>query len=81
MPAHCFALLRTSGAVFGQEKYIFGFSVFKYTYWALVRAPGRLWWVGFQWMDLDDDFPIRKVVCIGLLMLGLVVRLVGHSLS
>jgi len=31
-------------------------------------------------MDLDNDFPIRKVVCIGLLMLGLTVRLIGHGL-
>ena len=62
MPAHCFALLRSSGGIFGREKYIFGFSGFNYTYWALVRAPGRVWWHGLQRMGLDYDFPIRKLL-------------------
>ena len=29
---------------------------------------------------MDNGFPIRKVVCIGLPVLGLAARLVGHSL-
>ena len=62
MPAHCFALLRSSGGIFGREKYIFGFSEFNYTYWALVRAPGRVRWHGLQRMGLDYDFPIRKLL-------------------
>ena len=55
-------LLRSSGGIFGREKYIFGFRGFNYTYWTLVRAPGRLPWGGLQWMGLDDDTPIRKVL-------------------
>ena len=62
MPAHCFALLRSSGGVFGQGKNIFGFRGFNYTYWTLVRASGRLPWGGLQWMGLDDDVPIGKVL-------------------
>ena len=62
MPAHCFPLLRSSGGIFGREKYIFGFSEFNYTYWALVRAQGRLQWHGLPQMGLDDDVPIRKVL-------------------
>ena len=62
MPAHCFARLRASGGIFGREKYIFGFRVINYTYWAFVRAPGRVQWGGLQWMGLDDDTPIRKVL-------------------
>ena len=62
VPAHCFALLRTLGRVFGREKNIFGFRVFNYTYWALVRAPGRVWWGGLQRMRLDDAVPIGKVL-------------------
>ena len=62
MPAHCFALLRASGGVFGREKYIFGFRVIDYIYWAFVRAPGRVQCGGLQWMGLDDDIPIRKVL-------------------
>ena len=62
MPAHCFALLRSSGGIFGQEIYIFGFRGINYTYWTLVRAPGQLQWAGLQWMRLDDDVPIGKVL-------------------
>ena len=62
MPAHCFALLRSSGGIFWREIYIFGFRGFNYTYWALVRAPGRVGWDGLQRMDLDDVVPIRKVL-------------------
>ena len=62
VPAHCLALLRTSGGIFGRAKYIFGFGVFNYIYWALVRAPGRVGWDGFQCMGLDDDVPIGKVL-------------------
>ena len=62
MPAHCFALLRASGGVFGREKYIFGFRVINCIYWALVRVSGRVCWGGFQRMGLDDDFPIGKVL-------------------
>ena len=62
MPGHCFALLRSSGGIFGREKYIFGFRGFNYTYWALVRAQGRLQWHGLPQMGLDDDVPIRKVL-------------------
>jgi hypothetical protein len=62
VPAHCFALLRSSGGIFRQGKNIFGFRVFNYTYWTLVRAPGRVRRDGFQWMGLDDDVPIRKVL-------------------
>ena len=65
MPAHCFALLRLSGGIFGREKNIFGFSGFNYTYWALVRAPGWVWWHGLQQMGLDYDFPIRKLLPFG----------------
>ena len=82
MPAHCFALLRLSGGIFGREKKIFGFRGFNYTYWALVRARGRLQWHGLQQMGLDDDVPIRKVLPFrdvlstrGLgLLLGMVLR-------
>ena len=62
VPAHCFALLRTSGGVFGREKNIFGFRVFNYTYWALVRVPGQVWWGGLQRMRLDYAVPIGKVL-------------------
>ena len=62
MPAHCFALLRASGGIFGQEKYIFGFRVIDYIYWAFVRAAGQVQWGGLQWIGLDDDVPIRKVL-------------------
>ena len=62
VPAHCFALLRTLGRVFEREKNIFGFRVFNYTYWALVRAPGLVWWDGLQRMRLDDAVPIGKVL-------------------
>ena len=50
------------GGIFGREKNIFGFRGFNYTYWTLVRAPGRLRWGGLQWMGLDDDVPIGKVL-------------------
>ena len=50
------------GSVFGRGKNIFGFRVFNYTYWALVRVPGRVWWGGLQRMRLDDAFPIGKVL-------------------
>ena len=62
MPAHCFVLLRASGGVFGREIYIFGFRVIYCIYWALVRDPGWVRWDGLQWMGLDDDVPIRKVL-------------------
>ena len=62
VPAHCLALLRTSGRILGRAKNIFGFRVFNYTYWAFVRAPGRVWWDGLQRMGLDDAMPIRKVL-------------------
>ena len=62
VPAHCFALLRTLGRVFGREKNIFGFRGFNYTYWALVRAPGRGLWDGLERMGLDDAVPIGKVL-------------------
>ena len=62
MPAHCFTLLHASGAFLGGEKNIFGFRVINYTYWAFVRAPGRVQSGGLQWMGLDDDIPIRKVL-------------------
>ena len=62
VPTHCFVLLRTLGRIFGREKNIFGFRVFNYTYWALVRAPGRVWWDGLQRMGLDDAVPIGKVL-------------------
>ena len=62
VPAHCFALLRTSGGVFGREKNIFGFRVFNYTYWTLVRASGLMWLDGLQRMGLDDAVPIGKVL-------------------
>jgi hypothetical protein len=52
----------SSRGIFGWEKYIFGFRVFNYTYWALVRTRGQVRWDGFQWMGLDDDVPIRKVL-------------------
>ena len=64
MPTHCFALLRASGGVFGREKNIFGFRVIYCIYWALVRDPGWVQWDGLQWMSLDDDVPIRKVLPI-----------------
>ena len=48
--------------VFGQEKNIFGFTVFNYIYWALVHAPGQMWWDGLQRMRLDDAVPIGKVL-------------------
>ena len=62
MPAHCFSLLRASGGIFGREKYIFGFRVIDYIYWALVRDPGRVRCGGLQQMCLDDDVPIGKVL-------------------
>jgi len=62
VPAHCFVLLRTSGVIFGRGKNIFGFRVFNYTYWALVRAPGRVWWDGLQRMRLDDTVPIGNIL-------------------
>ena len=62
MPAHCFALLRSSGGVFRREKYIFGCRAFNYTYWTLFRAPGWVGWGGLQRMGLDDAFPIGKVL-------------------
>ena len=62
MPAHCFALLRASGGIFGREKNIFGFRVVNYIYWAFVRAPGQVQWGGLQRMGLDDDIPIGKVL-------------------
>ena len=62
VPAHCFAPLRTLGAVFGRGKNIFGFRGFNYIYWALVRASGRVWWDGLQRMGLDDAVPIGKVL-------------------
>ena len=62
VPAHCFTLLRSLWGVFGREKNIFGFTGFNYTYWALVRAPGRVRWDGLQWMGLDDVVPIGKVL-------------------
>ena len=62
VPAHCFVLLRTSGGVFGREKNIFGFRGFNYTYWALARALGWIWWDGLQRMGLDDAVPIGKVL-------------------
>ena len=60
--AHCFALLCSSGGIFGRAQYIFGFREFNYIYWALVRAPGRVGWDGLQWMNLDDVVPIRNVL-------------------
>ena len=62
MPAHCFALLRSLGGIFGREKNIFGFRIFNYTYWALVRVPGRVRWDGLKQMCLDDVVPIGKVL-------------------
>ena len=62
MLAHCFVLLHTSGGIFGQAKYIFGFRVFNYIYWAFVRMPKQVGWDGLQWMGLDDDVPIGKVL-------------------
>jgi len=62
MPAHCFALLHSSGGIFGRGKNIFGLTGFNYTYWALVRTPGRVRWDGLQQMGLDYDFPIRKLL-------------------
>ena len=62
MPTHCFSLLRASGSIFGQEKYIFGFRVINCMYWAIVRVSGLVWWGGLQRMGLDDDFPIGKVL-------------------
>ncbi len=62
MPAHCLALLRASGGIFGREKNIFGFRVINCMYWALVRVSGWVWCGGFQRMGLDDDFPIGKVL-------------------
>ena len=56
---HAFAHV---GGCFWAGKNIFGFRVFNYTYWALVRAPGWVWWDGLQWMGLDDDFPIRNLL-------------------
>jgi hypothetical protein len=53
---------RSSRGIFGWEIYIFGFRVFNYTYWALVHTRGQVQWDGFQWMGLDDDVPIRKVL-------------------
>jgi len=79
MPAHCFALLRLSGGIFGREKYIFGFSRFNYIYWALVCAPGRVRWHGLQQMGLDYDFPIRKLLPFRDVRFALGLRLaVGH---
>ena len=60
--AHCFMLLRTLGGIFGQAKYIFGFGVFNYIYWALVCMPKQVGWDGLQWMGLDDNVPIGKVL-------------------
>ena len=51
-----------SGGIFGREKNIFGFRVVNYIYRAFVRAPGQVQWGGLQWMGLDDDFPIGKVL-------------------
>ena len=79
VPAHCFAPLRTSRVVLGLEKNIFGFSVFYYTYWTLVRASGRVQWDGLQWMRLDDDFSIRKVSHGGFAHAGLAVGPVGRG--
>ena len=62
VPAHCFALLRTLVGVFGREKNIFGFRVFNYIYWVLVHMPKQVGWDGLQWMGLDDDVPIGKVL-------------------
>ena len=62
VPAHCLALLRTSAGIFGRAKYIFGFRIFNYTYWALVRVPGRVRWDGLKQMCLDDVVPIGKVL-------------------
>jgi hypothetical protein len=62
MPAHCLALLCTSGGIFGRAQYIFGFREFNYTYWALIRVPGRVRWDGLKQMGLDDVVPIRKVL-------------------
>ena len=57
-----FRVFAHMGRVFGLEKNIFGFRIFNYTYWAFVRAPGRVWWGGLQWMGLDDTVPIGKVL-------------------
>jgi len=48
------------GGVFGREKIYIQCRVIDYTYWALVYALGQ--WDGLQWMGLDDDVPIRKVL-------------------
>jgi len=66
MPAHCFALLRASGGVFGQEKYIFGFRVINCMYWAIVHVSGRVWWGGFQRMGLDDDSQLGRCFHFGM---------------
>ena len=75
MPTHCFSLLRASGGIFGREKNIFGFRVIDYIYWAFIRAPGRMQWGGLQWMCLDDDIPIGKVLPFR------DVLVVGHGFS
>ena len=51
-----------SAGIFGRAKYIFGFRVFNYTHWALVRVPGRVRWDGLKQMCLDDVVPIGKLL-------------------
>jgi hypothetical protein len=46
----------------GAGIFIFGFRKYNYTYWALIRAPGRVRWDGLKQMGLDDVVPIRKVL-------------------
>ena len=31
-------------------------------YWALVHVSGQVWRGGLQWMGLDEDIPIGKVL-------------------
>ena len=50
------------GGRFRAGKNIFGFMGFNYTYWALVRAPGQVWWDGLQRKRLDYAVPIGKVL-------------------
>jgi len=61
MPAHCFALLRSSGAFFEREKYILG-SGDLITHIGPLSAPwaGAVIWIVAD--GLDYDFPIRKLL-------------------